>query len=404
MRLNLPEGAELTLEKVENALADTASQYVAFEHPDVQHWLSDWVCRVYEGDTPIDLPYHYGVSAAQAGVALMEVFNEKVQEFIPQYPEDLQRNSAIPTMVLARALVAWQTMFEPDAQDWLNLRTNLGLYQKLHEDQWTLQFDGERPSLLSWLYDIPKVALNYELDESQAKIMQVSVRSSDNTISRFWTEVMTEWKEHAPALDASIEQQLNAVKQAIGTTHLHHTHGDALPLSLDATTTDPMTLPAPVRDYHKGWDVAVRKMGLEYSQEAVKKDFPDGVPDHVDARTKHLKLLDAYYQQFERAIEPWRWDGLKEASVEEKVHVFAWLTGWAPEFHWDTAVQNMGIFPPVEASGRQDYTGQTTLWWLQAPYHVKVEQARTWISEAEHTMRDARREGCDMDAFIGQLV
>ena len=411
LELNMAKDGDLSNEAViesiarlEEAIQEAATKRVPFEHPTAQAWLKDWVHGVYEGDTTAPrLPY-CGISASQAGVALLEQFNDQVQQVIPQYPEEYQRNSVVPTMVLARVLVAWQETFKPDAQDWLNLRTNMGLYQRQHEDQWREQFDDTRPSLLSWLYAIPKVALGYEITEEQAKVMQRSVRASDNVPSRFWTEVITEWKDHAPALDASIGEQLAVTRQAIATTHLHHTYGDALPLALDPTVTDPLTLPVPVRDYQKGWDVAIRKMGLEYSQEAAKAEFPNGIPDTVDARAQHLKLLDVYYQQFERALEPWRWDGLKDASLEEKAEVFAWLTGWAPEFHWDTAVQNMGIYPPVEANSRQAYTGQTTLWWLQAPYRAKVEQAKTWIAEAELTMTDARQEGCDMDAFVRQLV
>ena len=279
-----------SIARLEEAIQEAAAKRVPFEHPTAQAWLKDWVHGVYEGDTTAPrLPY-CGISASQAGVALLEQFNDQVQQVIPQYPEEYQRNSVAPTMVLARVLVAWQETFKPDPQDWLNLRTNMGLYQRQHEAQWREQFDDERPSLLSWLYAIPKVALGYEITEEQAKVMQRSVRSSDSVASRFWTEVVTEWKGHVPALDASIGEQLAVVRQAIATTHLHHTYGDALPLALDPTVTDPLTLPVPVRDYQKGWDVAIRKMGLEYSQEAAKAEFPSGIPDTVDAITSSLSV------------------------------------------------------------------------------------------------------------------
>lgn len=388
---------------------DTGPALLAFSDPEVQAWLSEWVAAVYAGSARPPKPENYGVPTSFAGVALMESFNEKVQGLVAQYPEEHRKNQLIPILVLARALGAWQDTFHPSPADWLNMRTNMGYYQQEHEKQWRAQFDGSRPSVLSWLNRLPE-AVGYELVDKQTAAISKSLKASENASSRFWSTVEAFWvalvKEHPPE---SIQDNLNLCTGSIALAkQVQEMYKDqpgmldvdALPAS--ATARDPLDLAVPVRDYHKGWDYQVRTAGRTFALESAKSHYPDGIPDTPQDRVDHLKFVDHYYNLFERSFEPWRWDGLGAASIEEKAQTWAWLTSWAPEYHWDSTVQAFGIYPPVEAIGRE-YTGQSTQWWLSASYEDKIVAATKWIEGASYEMDATRAEHCKIDDFISGM-
>lgn len=387
----------------------TGPPRLAFSEPEVQAWLNEWVTAVYAGQPRKEKPEHYMVPISFAGVALMEQFNEKVQALVGQYPEEHRKNQLIPVLVLARAMGAWQDAFQPSPTDWLNMRTNMGYYQQQHQAVWREQFEGSRPSVLSWLNRLPE-AVGYELVEKQTTLMSKSLKASENAAPRFWGMVEALWvalvKEHPPA---SIQDNLNLCTGSIALAkQMQDVYKDqATALDVDAlpvavATMDPLDMAVPVRDYHKGWDYQVRTAGRAFALESAKSHYPEGIPDTPQDRVDHLKLVDKYYNLFERSFEPWRWDGLGEASVDEKAQTWAWLTSWAPEYHWDSTVQAFGIYPPVEAIGRE-YTGQSTEWWLSASYEDKVVAASKWIEGASYEMDATRAEHCKIDDFISGM-
>lgn len=382
---------------------------VASSAPEAQAWLAAWTEAAYARAPLPDKPDAFGIPASAAGVALMDAFNEKVQGLVGQYPEEHRKNQLIPILVMARALGAWQQTFAPGPADWLNFRTNLGYYQQKNEAQWREQFEGNRPSALSWLNRIPE-SLGYELTDKQVTTMSKGIKASDNAQSRFWTLAFEMWgKFAAENPPATIQDNLNLCIASITVgLQVQKILCDS-PEYLDVDTLPdfvhdkaPLDMAVPVRDYHKGWDYHVRTTGRAFALSQAKTHYPDGIPDDPNDRVAHLKLVDQYYNQFERAFEPWRWDGLGEASVDEQAQTWAWLTSWAPEYNWDQTVKAMGIHPPVEAIGRE-YTGKSTQWWLTAPYADKVEAAKTWIEGASHEMAAARKDHCNIDDFIGDM-
>lgn len=376
------------------------------EIPEVKAWLSSWVDASYQHSASEKLPENYNITAAQASVALLDVFNTRLQEMLLLYPEEYRTNQLIPVLVLARVLGAWQDTFNPDAQDWLNTRTNLGYYQQRDEKQWRAQFEGSRPSILTWLNRLPE-ALNYELDDKQIGKMSKSLAASTNAAPRFWMVVHEVWAKIATENPPkSIQDQLNichasmALGLAIQKNEGGVSTGDVLPsfvLELDARS-----LSVPVRDYQKGWDHFVRTAGRQFALAMAKNNYPDGIPDNSNDRVAHIRLIEENYRNFEVAFEPWRWDGLQDASVEEKAQVWAWLTNWAPAYTWDQTIKAMGIHPPVEATGRE-YTGQTTLWWLNAPYEEKVVAAQSWFEKAEQELSISKSEN-NMDEFVKHMT
>ena len=382
---------------------------MALSSPEVQSWLARWSQAAYAKEQLPALPEEYGIPASAAGVALMELFDPKLQTMIAQYPEEHRKNQLIPILVFARALSAWQDTFSPEPADWLNLRTNLGYYQQKYESQWRAQFEGERPSALSWLSRIAE-ANGYELTEKQISRMSKSLKASDNAQPRFWSMVSELWSKFAVENPPqSIQDNLNLCMAsiAVGLQLQQSFHDMPSCLNVDTLppfvhTMSPLELAVPARDYQKGWDYHVRTSGRAFALEQAKTHYPDGIPDDPNDRVAHLKLVDKYYDLFERSFEPWRWDGLEQASSEEQAQTWAWLTGWAPEFQWEQTVKSMGIHPPVEAVGR-DYTGQSTQWWLTAPYDEKTQAAKLWIESANYEMDSARKEHCNIDDFIGGM-
>lgn len=382
---------------------------VALSSPEAQEWLFKWTQAAFAKEPLPALPEAYGIPASAAGVALTEAFNAKVQTLVDQYPEEHRKNQLIPVLVLARALGAWQDTFSPTGADWLNLRTNLGYYQQKHEKEWRAQFEGPRPSALTWLTRVPE-ALNYELNEKQITRMSKSLKASENATPRFWSMVSDFWAKFAvDNPPQSIQDNLNLCAASISVgMQIHQTMRD-IPDCVNVDTLPPFVhamdafeLAVPARDYQKGWDYQVRTSGRAFALAQAKSHYPDGIPDDPNDRVAHLKLVDKYYELFERSFEPWRWDGLGEASPNEQAQTWAWLTSWAPEYNWDQTVKAIGIHPPVEAVGRE-YTGQSTQWWLTASHDDKTKAAQTWIEGASFEMDAARREHCNIDNFIGGM-
>ena len=382
---------------------------VAFTDPAVQTWMSEWTHAMYARQPLPVLPDEYAVPPAAASVFFMDQFNDKLQELVAQYPEEHRKNQLIPVLLLTRAVVAWQETFKPSRDDWLNFRTNLGYYQQQHETQWREQFEGTRPSALLWLSRLNEAA-NYEATDIQLTRIGKSLKMSDNGTSRFWTMATSMWSKlavaHPPTsisdnlalCDASIHAALEVQRHLLDSPDMFNV--DALPSV--AMTKDTLDLPVPVRDYHKGWDHFIRTSGRAFALEQAKSHYPDGLPNDVNDRVAHLKLIDQYYNLYERAFEPWRWDGLADATPEEQAKTWAWLTSWAPEYHWDATVKAMGIYPPVEAVGRE-YTGQSTQWWLTAPYEEKVQAALAWVEGANRDMQASREQHCNIDGFINGM-
>lgn len=392
----------------ESIPADTKPT-IAQSAPEVQAWLEQWTQAAYAREPLPALPATYGIPVSAAGVALTEAFNTTVQKLVDQYPEEHRKNQLIPILVMGRALAAWQTTFEPQPADWLNLRTNLGYYQQKHEKQWREQFDGPRPSALSWLNRVPE-AVGYELTEKQLTQISKSLKASENAQPRFWSMVSTLWSNFAAENPPTcIQHNLNLCTASIAMgLQIQRVMRDE-PTNLNVDTLPPFVhdmapfdLAVPVRDYQKGWDYQVRTSGRAFALTQAKTHYPDGIPDNSNDRVAHLKLVEKYYELFERGFEPWRWDGLGEASVEEQAQTWAWLTSWAPEYNWDQTVKALGIHPPVEAIGRE-YTGQSTQWWLTSSYEEKTEAAQTWIQGASFEMAAARREHCNIDNFISGM-
>ena len=374
-----------------------------------QLWLDQWAQAAYAKTTLPPLPLEYGIPASAAAVALTELFDANVQALVAQYPQEHRKNQLIPIFVLARALGAWQESFVPSPSDWLNLRTNLGYYQQKYGLQWRGQFEGGRPNALEWLKRIPE-AVGQELTDAQNLRIFKSLKESQNAEPRFWRMVLQLWdKLSCENNPTSLQDNLNLCASSISMGLQAQQAMRDIPSCLDIDTFPPfvhnmapLDLAVPSRDYQKGWDHCVRVNGRTFALEQARTHYPLGIPDTPDDRVEHLKLVDTYYQQFERSFEPWRWDGLEQGTAEEQAQAWAWLTSWASEYHWDTFVKEVGIHPPVEAVGRE-YTGQSTQWWLTAPYNDKVEAAKTWIESASHEMADARKEHCNIDTFIGDM-
>ena len=394
---------------VEDVQPGRAAPTVALSAPEAQAWLARWTQAVYAREPLPALPEEYGIPASAAGVALTEAFNATVQTLIEQYPEEHRKNQLIPVFVLARALGAWQETFFPSATDWLNLRTNLGYYQQKHEKQWRDQFEGSRPSALSWLTRIPE-AVSHELSEKQITRMSKSLKASENAQPRFWGLVSDFWgKFAAENPPQSIQDNLNLCVASIAVGLQVQQNMRDIPDCLNVDTLppfvqamEPLDLAVPARDYQKGWDYDIRTKGRAFALTQAKTHYPDGIPDDPNDRVAHLKLVDKYYELFERGFEPWRWDGLGQASSDEQAQTWAWLTSWAPEYNWDQTVKALGIHPPVEAVGRE-YTGKSTQWWLTASHEEKTQAAKVWIEGASYEMAAARKEHCNIDDFIGVM-
>ena len=390
-------------------LVDLPIPTIPCSDPLAQDWLARWTHAAYAREPLPVLPREYGIPVSAAGVALTEEFNTTVQTLIDQYPEEHRKNQLIPIFVLARALSAWQETFAPSPADWLNLRTNLGYYQHKYEKQWREQFEGDRPSALSWLTRIPE-ALGHELTEKQITRMSKSLKASENAQPRFWGLVSDFWgKFAAENPPESIQDNLNLCVASISVGLQVQKNMRDMPECLNVDTLPPfiqdmapLDLAIPSRDYQKGWDYYIRTNGRAFALTQAKTHYPDGIPDNSNDRVAHLKLVDKYYELFERGFEPWRWDGLGQASSDEQAQTWAWLTSWAPEYNWDKTVKAIGIHPPVEAVGRE-YTGQATQWWLTASYEDKTQAAKVWIENASYEMDAARKEHCNIDNFIGGM-
>ena len=390
----------------EEALPERPAPTVALSAPEAQAWLASWTQAAFAKEPLPALPEEYGIPASAASVALTEAFNAKVQTLVDQYPEEHRKNQLIPILVMARVLGAWQDTFAPSPADWLNLRTNLGYYQQKHEKQWREQFEGPRPSALSWLTRIPE-ATGFELAEKQVTRMSKSLKASENAQPRFWGLVSDFWGKFAAENPPEcIQDNLNLCVASIAVGLQFQQSMRDMPEYLNVDTLppfvhdmSPLDMAVPVRDYQKGWDYFIRTNGRAFALAQAKTHYPDGVPDDSNARVAHLKYIDKYYELFERGFEPWRWDGLGQASTDEQAQTWAWLTSWAPEYTWDQTVKAIGIHPPVEAIGRE-YTGQSTQWWLTASHEDKTKAAQTWIEGASFEMDAARKEHCNMDGFI----
>lgn len=373
------------------------------DDPQVCAWLNHWVDCAYQRLPLPDIPENYRILPSIAGVALLDQFNDRFQAMVAQYPESYRTNLLIPVLVLTRAIVAWQTSFKPDASDWLNLRTNLGYYQQEYSYQWRMQYPNTRPSILTWFNSIPE-ALNYEITSEQLKTVKDNIKNSANQASRIWVSIgeirASLCAERPPE---TIQDRLDLCNKSIsvGMALLQHqANQDTLPSFV--LKRNPMDLSVPARDYQKGWDHYIRSTGREYAMNLASSHYPEGIPDTAQDRVEHIRYVEKYYQDFETAFEPWKWNGLEQSSIEEKAQVWAWITSWAPEYVWDETVSNFGVHPDVCAVNR-DYTGKSTTWWLTASFDEKVEQAKLWLKKEELVINQSHSEST-MDDFVANIL
>jgi len=379
-------------------------------------WLNDWSTEIYSGpqlSEQYNIPIYLNLTPAQLAIHLFCEFPNKLKDSLSHIPDEYlnnKRNQEFPAFILARCIQGWYKTCTPAPEDWINLKTVLGWLQKKHGPEWRSMFDGERPSLLNWIQESGK-ATGQEIDEQTAQQVISDNKKSHYKAPRFWSVAqkiaISAWLKSPPT---SIQTQLDFIKNVIQmTVSLHRPENEQIVeqmINLDNypeqwLNQEPLSIPVAIRDYSTGWDTEVRTTCQKAATAHADSLWPDGAPENSKDRVLHLKKIEDTYDALERLFEPWRWIDLNNASVEEKASVWAWITTWAPTYHWDTAIKNMDLHPPVEAIGL-DYTGKDAYWWVTTPYDEKLEQAKSWINRMEMDKTDSLKNS-SMDSFLDNL-
>lgn len=349
-----------------------------------------WVDAVYNGHHPEKAPLYTSAAVCH----LLDALPRYIEHFRNLYPEENRTNEVIGVFVLARAVEYWSQKYDPQPNDWYNFRQNIGLLQQQYGQQLKKWFpDEKRPSFAEWLDKISNIASGLTHDQLLHRTIKSGLRDADKVGEPlFWKGVTAglfqnpHYKEGISVTER-MELILNTIdRMREGHRSIKQFEREAgVGAYIDYFYDLPIHKVAPpITDYSKSWELAY----LSYIAAFVKKELAPKVDDLVNVAKADVFYFKQQIAQEQTArtewlaktYQPWAWSELKEATLDEKASVWAWMTSWAPEYQWDPFLKTVGIYPPVEAVTREEYTGKSTAWWLSASFEDKKAAALEWMT------------------------